>query len=211
MVVGSPVNEELLENFRTHIECYTDAKEIDQVTDNDWTAFVSVAKERLKKRLHTHKYLEFRINQPDEAFWKQFKEEILDGAGKQLIANLFHGWCYFFDTEQWSIIQAILLLTNCADTPVEAKDIVAFIRAKEDDLRFLWATEYDTDDDLLYKVKKHLAELAEFEFALYEGNLAPLSFISKRPQRVELRILSLHTLLSKKFGLSVDQQRFNGL
>ncbi len=206
-VVGSPVNEELLESFRTHIEGYTDAKEIDQVTDNEWKTFVNVAKERLKKRLHTHKYIECQLNQPDEAFWKQFKEEILDGAGRQLIANLFHGWCYFFEAEQWSIIQAIMLLTNCTDTPVEAKNIVAFIREKKNDARFQWATECETEDDLLDKIKDYLSELAEFEFALYEGNFAPLSFISKRPPQVELRILSLHTLLFKKFGLSVDQHR----
>jgi hypothetical protein len=209
LVMGSPVNEELLQNFRTHVEGYTTTKEIDQVTDNDWRAFINVAKERLHKRLLTHKYLECPMNAPADDFWKQFKEEVLDGAGKQLILNLFRGWCFFFEAEQWSIIQAILLLTNSADSAVDVKDIVAFIRSKQNDPRFRWAKQHDGDEDLLDGTKRHLKELKEFEFTLYEGSLAPLYFVSKKPsQKVELRVSSLHTFLSKKFGLAVDQLRF---
>jgi hypothetical protein len=203
VITSEPVNDQLIEDFGRHLVDYTDAREIEQIDEHSWEQFLPVAKERLRTTLRNTQHLNCDISNLDEAFWLKLKKQVLDPAGMKLLHMLFHAWCYSFEPDDWSVVQAVIAMAEGQDAEFTPKEIAEYIQANVTDQRFEWAREAKSFKSLEASVRTRLKALAEFEFILSEGAF-PILLLKKNPQRFRIRVTSAHKLLTRKFDLDYD-------
>lgn len=71
LVVASPVNEQVIEEFVRSIDKYTETKEIPEILSEGWESFVREAKEDLKNLLYSQRRIEYRLDGAEDVSFLQ--------------------------------------------------------------------------------------------------------------------------------------------
>lgn len=207
--VASPVNNELLSGFRTHLENYTDEKEIELIDDALWSGFIKGAKRKLSNSFYSKKYRECKLND-FKTFWDDFQKNTLDTTARDFAKVLCKGWCYFFNPHDWSVVQAMINLNlkgRIGNKYFSVVNISYYIQEKrEQDDRFFWAKKYITFDSLERTVGDYLRKLSQFAFVLENQPFFPLlKQGNQRKYIFKLQIDKMFDIFGKQFGTTLTE------
>lgn len=203
LVVAAPVNEGLLDQFREHISNYTTAKEIEQIPQENWEVFVHKGKKELSDWFHSKKYLECDLDTFGERFWLEFTEKVVGQAAIDVRDAFFEAWCYSFEPNPWSVVQAMILragTTGCRTFTI--KELAEYILSQaSSDERFRWASKYSSSRSLESAIRTFVNELRSFAFNVSGTVFAPL-LVKKEGARLqlELRLQELYVTLSENLN-----------
>ena len=210
LVVTDPVNTDLVDNFRTQILEYSEAKEIDQISPENWAAAVAPCKTELAERLSTRKWLACDLDSfTTDPFWRQFQSEVVRGAGAALLRGLLRSWEYFFEAECWSLAQAILALgavERGKETTV--RRIARFVEEhQKSEERYAWAREYEETKQLERRIRDNLAALEEFAFKFDTVTVMPLQIDrTRRRLHIGLFFEEVYRGLCTRLGVEFEDR-----
>jgi hypothetical protein len=211
-VVARSDESPVVADFCRNIGDYTKAKEINQLPDEDWEQSIQRCKGQLIEALRYTRWLTCRLDTFDE-FWAEFRRSEDLAAAKELIRILFRAWRYFFLPEQWSVVQALVLMAESGRQELTPKTVTKFIQTRsKTDPRFFWAKDLPTET-LEPRVRKYLTRskegstLGHFAFQLQsDPEFRPVVLTRERPKgpimAIEVRWRELYDKLSA--SLQVD-------
>ncbi len=201
-IVGTPLSEQHIEEYRRHLTDYTEEKEIRQIDDVVWNGFVRPAKWRLNEYLHNRKFLlcnanDFTIGCDD------IDQDVIKRSARDLMETLCMAWCYFFNSDDWSIAQALIELNKS----VKIQHISEFIqdKAHNGDYRFKWAIRLP-EDKLKEAVRRSTKKVGEFGFMIAGQEFQPINIWRYRSRiTVRVRCTELLITLADQFGIALDE------
>lgn len=201
-IIRAPVNEDVVEAFRAHVAAYIDEKEIHQIDPRAWRDHVGAAKADLAQRLHSTKYIPCDMGDFGE-FWGEFSTRVIESAARDLLKALCRAWCYFFDSEDWSIVQALLMLRESERRDrYSTRELRCFIEDKAHSVQcFSWARSMH-DSKLQVAVTRRAKDVGQFAYIVEGREVRPVVLEeNNKPYHVRLEAFGVIDILSKRFGV----------
>jgi hypothetical protein len=197
LITKEPFKDEILDDFRKQLDEYTEVKEIPYVPQDGWAGSVSVAKKHIADVLHAQRRIGWnQTGQDGSDFCARFVKEILDTTRHRLLEVIFDAWRSFFDSERWSVMQALMELgQQKAKQTCTVRELAKFMRENASRrAEYQWIARYKDQTALERAVRDyHLGSpdnygtLRQFSFMIAGRTISPL-FAEKVLGRLQLSL-----------------------